>query len=213
MADPYRKVAAWYDRLFEKFNRSLWEIGLSLHPPQQRMRVLDIGCGTGAHLRLYQKAGCEVFGVDMSPAMLSQARKRLGPSGLLCLANAAQPPLARHSFDLILLSFFLHELPGDIRAGVVKETTALLRKGGRLVIIDYHTGPIRGAKGWLTKVFIVSVEMAAGLKHFTSYLNFLSNQGLPHLFSKSNLSVVKQKIVSGGNLAVVLAQCTHDCGQ
>ena len=210
MADPYKKVAAWYDRLFGRFNTSLWEIGLSLYPPRRKMRVLDIGCGTGAHLSLYQKAGCDVYGIDLSPSMLKQARIRLGPSGSLCLANAARPPLAKRSFDLILLSFFLHELPENIRLGVICKATSLLKRDGRLVIIDYHTGPPKGAKGWVTRVFIVCVEMAAGVKHFTSYLNFRSNKGLGPILSGSRLAVEKQKIVSGGNLAVVVARHAID---
>ena len=213
MADPYKKVAAWYDRLFERFNKGLWEIGLSLYPPQKQMRVLDIGCGTGAHLRMYQKAGCEVFGIDKSPSMLHQARIRLGPSGNLCLANAAQPPLAKRSFELILLSFFLHELPAKIRLAVVSEATDLLREDGRLVIIDYHTGPIRGMKGWVTKLFIVCVEMAAGMKHFWAFRHFLSNKGLPEILSRHHLSEVKRKIVSGGNLVVVVARPEQEIEQ
>ena len=210
MADPYKKVAAWYDRLFGRFNKNLWEIGLSSFPPRRQMRVLDIGCGTGAHLRLYQKAGCDVFGIDLSPSMLKQAQIRLGPTGSLCLANAARPPLAKSSFDLILLSFFLHELAETLRLGVVCEAASLLKSDGRLVIVDYHTGPKKGVKGWATKVFIVCVEMAAGMKHFTNYLNVLSNDGLAYIFSENDLSVEKQKIVSGGNLAVVVARHALD---
>ena len=206
MADPYKKVAAWYDRLFEKFNKGLWEIGLSLYPPQQRMRVLDIGCGTGAHLRLYQKAGCRVFGIDISPSMLKQARKRLDRSGCLCLANAAQPPLANHSFDLILFSFVLHEMPADIRFDVLHAVKNLLKEDGRLIIVDYHPGPIKGMKGRTLKLFINCVEMAAGMRHFCSYRNFLSNNGLPEILSRQDLSIEKIKIVSGGNLAVAMVQ-------
>jgi hypothetical protein len=52
--------------------------------------------------------------------------------------------------------------------------------------------------------------MAAGVKHFTSFLNFLSNKGLPPILSRNNLAVEKQKIVSGGNLAVVVARNALD---
>ena len=206
MADPYKKVAACYDRLFERFNKGLWEIGLSLHPPQQHMRVLDIGCGTGAHLRIYQKAGCDVFGIDMSPSMLKQARKRLGRSGFLCLANAAKAPMVKRSFDLVLISFVLHEMPPAIRLDVLHAVKTLLKEEGRLIIVDYHPGPIKGMKGRALKLFIYCVEMAAGMKHFWNYRNFLSNNGLPEVLSRQDLSIEKIKIVSGGNLAVVMAQ-------
>lgn len=206
MTDPYKKVAAWYDRLFEKFNKGLWEIGLSLYPPQPRMRVLDIGCGTGAHLRLYQKAGCRVFGIDISPSMLQQARRRLGPAGSLCIANAAQPPLVHLSVDLILISFVLHEMPAAIRFDVLQAVKSLLKEDGRLIIVDYHRGPIKGAKGWSLKFFITCVEMAAGMRHFGNYRHFLSTNGLPEILASHDLRIEKMKIVSGGNLAVVMVQ-------
>lgn len=41
-------------------------------------RLLDLCCGTGAHLRAYQKLGYHVAGVDLSQAMLDRARRTLG---------------------------------------------------------------------------------------------------------------------------------------
>jgi len=206
MTDPYKKFAGYYDRLFEKFNKGLWGIGLSLYPPRQQMRVLDVGCGTGAHLSLYQKAGCEVFGIDMSPSMLQQARTRLGQPGNLCFANAAHPPLVNHSFDLILISFVLHEMPPRIRPDVVQEMVNLLKKDGRLMMIDYHPGPLKGVKGRYVKMLILLVELAAGWKHFCNHLNFLSNNGLAEIIARQDLSIEKAKIAGGGNLVVALVQ-------
>jgi ubiquinone/menaquinone biosynthesis C-methylase UbiE len=57
-ADPYKKSAAKYDTFVEPFNKALRQIGLKLYPPKKGMRVLDVGCGTGTTLQLYQKAGC-----------------------------------------------------------------------------------------------------------------------------------------------------------
>ena len=42
-------------------------------PPLRAARVLDVGCGTGTHLALYQEAGCEVTGVDLNPMMVARA--------------------------------------------------------------------------------------------------------------------------------------------
>lgn len=39
--------------------------------------ILDCACGTGRHLLLFHKLGCEVWGSDVSGAMLGQARKNL----------------------------------------------------------------------------------------------------------------------------------------
>ena len=40
---------------------ALRQIGLKMYPPQEGMQVLDIGCGTGVHLKMYQEKGCQVM--------------------------------------------------------------------------------------------------------------------------------------------------------
>lgn len=44
--------------------------------PRERTRILDLGCGTGFHSRLFARAGYPVTGMDRSESMLVQARKR-----------------------------------------------------------------------------------------------------------------------------------------
>lgn len=39
-------------------------------------RLLDLGCGTGAHAAGLVRQGCDVHGVDIAPAMLTQAQRR-----------------------------------------------------------------------------------------------------------------------------------------
>lgn len=41
-----------------------------------KVRLLDAGCGTGHHLRIFQRYGHEVEGVDASLAMVKQAKRR-----------------------------------------------------------------------------------------------------------------------------------------
>lgn len=91
-SDPYRKVAAIYDRLFEPLNRGLRMLGVRMILPEQGMRVLDVGCGTGSHLDIYRGSGCTLFGIDASPSMLDVARSRLGEGADLRLGDATQMP-------------------------------------------------------------------------------------------------------------------------
>ena len=42
-----------------------------------KSRILDIGSGSGHHVSLFKKLGCHAEGVDVSPAMVKRAKKKL----------------------------------------------------------------------------------------------------------------------------------------
>lgn len=202
--DSYKRVAKFYDALFEPLNKGLRSIGMKMYPPEEGMLVLDVGCGTGIHLERYHKAGCRVFGVDLSPSMLEIAHERLGPSADLHLGNASKMPFTDNKFDLIILSTVLHEMPPAVRSAVIDESERVLKEDGRILLIDFHPGPIKPLKGWINKSIITIAEVAAGGEHFRNYRHFIKNDGLPSLISAHDLSVEKEKIVGGGSMALFL---------
>jgi ubiquinone/menaquinone biosynthesis C-methylase UbiE len=206
MNDPYRRTARFYDTVVEPPNVVLRRIGLEMCPPWEGMRVLEVGCGTGANLSLYENAGCDVFGIDLSPAMLKVASRKLSERADLRLADAAEMPYADDSFDLVTSFLTLHEMPAATRAAVMAEMVRVVNRRGRLLLIDYRSGPIRFPKGWLLKTLIVSIELAAGREHFRNYRDFLARQGLPGLISSHGLSVEIEKVVSAGNMHAYVAQ-------
>jgi demethylmenaquinone methyltransferase/2-methoxy-6-polyprenyl-1,4-benzoquinol methylase len=202
--DPYKRIARIYDRLFEPLNSGLRSLGVKMFPPNAGMTVLDVGCGTGIHLERYQKAGCDGSGIDLSPSMLEVARKRLGEGANLHLGSASSMPYPDKEFDLIIMSTVLHEMPHSVRSAVINESKRTLKEDGRMLLIDFHPGPIRPLKGWLYKSIITLAEVSAGREHFKNYRDFLANKGLIGLISSHRLSIDKEKIVSGGNIALLL---------
>ena len=206
MNDPYGRTARFYDALVEPPNAVLRKIGLKICPPREGMKVLEVGCGTGTNLSLYENAGCDVFGIDLSPAMLEVARRKLGERADLRLADAAELPYADDSFDLVTAFLTLHERPTAIRTAAMAEMVRVVNREGRLLLIDYRSGPIRFPKGWFFKAFIVSMEVAAGREHFHNYRDFLAREGLPGLISAYGLSVETEKVVSAGNMLAYVAR-------
>jgi ubiquinone/menaquinone biosynthesis C-methylase UbiE len=107
---------------------------------QRRLRLLDIGCGTGRFLDAVKQAWprLPVVGLDMSEPYLHEARRHLrrwSRTGLV-LGAAEMIPLPDHSQDAVTSIFMLHELPPKIRAAVLGECARVLRPGGRLVLVD-----------------------------------------------------------------------------
>src|SRR5512146_313189 len=81
-------------------------------------RVLDLACGAGFLLQAYRDAGADVFGVDLTEAMLREAGKTLGPSvpaDHLIPADAARLPFADESFDVVTCKLAMHYFPDPTR--------------------------------------------------------------------------------------------------
>jgi ubiquinone/menaquinone biosynthesis C-methylase UbiE len=100
--------------------------------------IVEIGLGTGGLLpALADKAGT-VIGVDHSPAMLDEARRRLELSGLddidLRLGEMSHLPLPDSSVDSAVLNMVLHHA-ADPQA-VLTEISRVLVGGGTLLLAD-----------------------------------------------------------------------------
>ena len=204
--DPYRFSARFYDKLFEPINSGLRLLGLRMFLPKEGMSILDVGCGTGSHLEMYQRYKCNLFGIDSSPAMLEIARERLGGKADLYLGDATEMPYDDNSFDLVLFMLVLHEMKPQTRSYVIKEMKRVLKDDGHILLIDFHPGPIQAFEGWRTKAIIFLSEIAAGREHFRNYRHFMSIRGLPTIIEENGLVVEKQKVVGGGALALFLLQ-------
>lgn len=203
-SDPYRRIAGLYDRLFEPMNSGLRSLGMKIYPPQEGMRVLDVGCGTGMHLSKYLKAGCEVYGIDPSTSMLDIARQRLGTNADLYQGSATEMPYENGFFDLVIMMLALHEMKPSTRDAVLQEMKRVQKPDGRILLIDFHPGMKHSFQGWFTRLVILVSEALAGREHFKNHRVFLAQKGLPTLIAKHKLGIEKLIIVGGGNLALFL---------
>jgi ubiquinone/menaquinone biosynthesis C-methylase UbiE len=204
--DSYRAFARWYDTILEPMNHGLRLIGLRMFAPKSGMAVLDVGCGTGAQLQLYQRFGCVLFGIDSSPSMLRVAKAKLGEAADLRVGNAVDLPYATGQFDLVISMLCLHEMNPRVRAEALKSMKRVLRQDGRMLLIDHHPGPVQPLQGWITKAFVVFAEAAAGREHFRNYRQFMESNGLPALADSCSMIPAKTRVVGGGALALMLLQ-------
>ena len=168
------------------------------------MNILDVDCGTGSHLELYQRYKCNLYGLDLSPSMLEVARKRLGDTAQLDLGDATDMPYEDYKFDLVISMLSLHEMPPKTRHAVLREIKRVLKSDGSILLIEYHSGPYHSLQGWISKVVINLSELAAGREHFKKYRNFLAMDGLSRLISQQGLKIEKERIAAGGTFAIDL---------
>lgn len=125
----YARESALYLRTFERRMRYVrrW-----LRP---RARILDVGCAAGYFLRVVQREGHDVYGVELSPAIAKEAIAALGRDrihvGTLEHAVAAMD-FRPASFDLITLWDVIEHIP-DPQA-VLRRIRELLAPGGHLLL-------------------------------------------------------------------------------
>ena len=101
-------------------------------------RVLDLCCGPGVFTVPLADRGCDVTGVDLSPAMLERARKRSADTGaqVRYVQADAREYEAPGAFDVVLnmfTSFGYFEDPAD-NARVLRTMHSCLAPGGTLVL-------------------------------------------------------------------------------
>ncbi len=76
---------------------------LDLVAPRGGERLLDVGCGTGDHLLLFRRKGCDVTGIDPSPFMLDVARRKMENRAELRQGTAEDLPFSDNEFDIVTL--------------------------------------------------------------------------------------------------------------
>lgn len=137
----YQIMAPRYDRLW----RSYSEITLAeaerlviAHAPPAA-RLLDVACGTGLFAERLRRArpAISLTGIDLSPAMLDQARRRLPeqPGVRWVEGGADRLPFPDGSFDAVTCNNAFHLIPDQPRA--MREFHRVLTSGGLLVILDW----------------------------------------------------------------------------
>ena len=141
--------------------RAAWRaLMLELLPPAPA-RVADLGCGTGTLAGLLTEEGYDVTGVDLSPEMVRRARAKV-PGVLFLEADASAPPLDPASYDVVLSRHVLWAMPDPQAA--LERWAALLREGGRLVLVEGRWSTGAGLTGSETVALVESVGRAATLR-------------------------------------------------
>jgi SAM-dependent methyltransferase len=128
--------------------------------------VLDAACGTGRHSLYLTTRGHRIIGVDRSPAMLAQARRKF-PHVDFREGSLEALPLDSASVDAVVCAFLLCHLP--TLGPVMQEYGRVVRPGGRLVLSDVH--PLLILLGWRAQFRTASGEAA----YITLHAHLLSD--------------------------------------
>jgi SAM-dependent methyltransferase len=155
MTDPYASVAENYDIMID------WTARLARERPfferlfRERgvKRVLDVGCGTGHHSRMFADIGTVAVGLDPSEPMITRARSlTAGDNPRFVHGGFAEIPILQEKFDFIAVLGNTLAHVDDTRglAQALADMHTALNPGGVLCIqlINYDSLQAEGSR-WL----------------------------------------------------------------
>ena len=196
MKDIYAGFAERYDLtndVFEQNDSQMMEFFRLLFAVNRVRRVLDCACGTGRHLWMLHKLGCEVYGADVSPSMLEQARKNLERGKLsVPLKQTDFRDLPRHfaePFDAILCIAAIGYMPDEkelVRA--FGSMRAILRDGGILVSTSIPTD-----KQWKEKprFILVANTQAVSRVFVVDYFDHTARYNVLDIFHNESVNELR----------------------
>lgn len=107
--------------------------------------VLDVATGpAGVARQIARRSRAKVIGLDITAAMLTEARRNLGRSGLsdrvsLVRATGESLPFPEQSFDALSFTYLLRYVPDPV--SVLSELVRVVRPGGVVASLEFAVPP------------------------------------------------------------------------
>ena len=132
----FSSASSQWDRLRTELFGQQFQHDTVLAMLDPRLRVGDLGCGTGQFSALVAPYVTQVVAVDASAEMLTAARATVGACPNVDVRRGALEalPLDDAHLDLAVLALVLHHLPDPARA--LSEAARVLAPGGRVLVVD-----------------------------------------------------------------------------
>ena len=197
----YRQAGLQSQRRYP--NDSLIAFISSIPQPRNHLRVLEVGCGTGANLWMIAKEGFNAYGIDSSETAVNLAKQELrntwGVSAEISVASFDKIPYADSYFDVVVDVLSLeHESMAPAEKSI-KEIGRLLRDEG--LFFSFRLGD-------KSSIFVNSSDSKIDIRTLANisspnepYNNngpilFSSTEYCEGLFSQANLRISKFETLS-----------------
>lgn len=175
--------------------------------------IVDVACGTGdLSIELQTYANAKVVGSDFCRPMLEIAYRKTTGENLsipFVEGDAMGLPFADESFDALTIAFGLRNLSNF--ADGLKELHRVLKKGGRIAILEFSSPVIPGFRGlfnlYFTQILPRIGGAVSGSRGAYEYLpdsvsKFPDQKNLAKLIETTGFSDVEYRNLTGGIAAI-----------
>jgi demethylmenaquinone methyltransferase / 2-methoxy-6-polyprenyl-1,4-benzoquinol methylase len=179
-------------------------------------RVLDVATGTAAvAIELAQRTGCSVVGLDQSPEMLAEGRRRVAEAGLadrieLVEGQAEELPFGDASFAGLTFTYLLRYVADP--AATLAELARVVRPGGTIAMLEFGVPRGLARPAWEVWVRVglpaASALISPGWREVGSFLgpsirDFHARHDLAPLWRSAGIVDVQSRRLSlGGGLVM-----------
>ncbi|NNF34100.1 MAG: class I SAM-dependent methyltransferase [Saprospiraceae bacterium] len=137
----YNALSKNYNALIEiKPHNAFYDLPntMSLLPEVKGKKILDAGCGPGRYAEILMGNGADVIGVDLSPNMIKEAKKRNKEKGQFYVHDLCKPfkMIENGSIDIVLSALVLHSIPDW--TDTIREFQRVLKPGGIVIVSMEH---------------------------------------------------------------------------
>ncbi len=171
----YGITAKIYDPLLYLALNPIRKVVLAELIDHKESRILDLCCGTGNQLKMLSNNGFKsLHCLDLSESMLEVAR-RGGHSINVHREDAARTGFGDRKFDVVILSFALHEKERRTQLEIIWEAHRILGYDGLLLVVDFIFDERTSGPG---RLGATTIERMAGGEHYRNFKRYKQGGGL-----------------------------------
>jgi ubiquinone/menaquinone biosynthesis C-methylase UbiE len=174
-------------------------------------RVLEIGCGLGAHAQLLAEAGSHLTAIDLTPTAVEATRHRIAIRNLAAdvqLMDAEKLNFRDDTFDFVWSWGVIHHSSRTDQ--VVSEVYRVLKPGGEFRCMVYHRYSIDAAtavtRGLLSGKFFNGWSISQVLSHYTDgYIaRYYSRTAMARMMKASGFTNVNTELLGQTSELIVV---------
>jgi len=164
-------------------------------------KILDVGCGNGRLIKLFQDFDIDYTGIDNSEELLKIAKKDFSSQKFI-FGDILNLPVLDNSVDAVFCIAVLHHIPSKkLRRQAVKELYRVVRPGGLIFMTNWHYSSMKlsnlATKFTLAKISGKSeldfgdIFIDWGVGGTKRYVHLFTKFGIKKMFKSAGFKIIE----------------------